>query len=74
MRTWILAWFFVAVVSTLMILTCLLGLARHILLVGRTARQARDEIQPIAEDLSREAQRASDRASSLKPPGRARRS
>lgn len=74
MRTWILAWFFVAVVSTSLILLCLLGLLRHILLVGRTARQARDEIQPIADDLNREAQRASERASSLKPPGRARRS
>lgn len=74
MRTWILAWFFVAVVSTLMIAACLVGLARHVVLTGRTARQARDEIQPITDELSREAQRASERASSLKPPGRARRS
>ena len=74
MRTWILAWFIVAVVSTTVIAICLIGLARHAILVGRTARQAQDEIQPIVADVSREAQRASERASSLQPPGRARRS
>ena len=69
MRTWILAWFFVAVVSTSLILLCVVGFARHVILIGRTARQARDEIQPIVDDITRESQRASERASALKPPG-----
>jgi hypothetical protein len=73
-RIWILAWFIVAVISTTLILLCLLGLVRHVILIGRTARQAQDEIQPIVQDVSREAQRASERASSLQPPGHARRS
>jgi len=71
--TWILAWFIVAVISTTLILLCLLGLGRHVILLGRTARQAKDEIQPIVDDISREGQRASTRASSLQAPGRARR-
>jgi len=72
--TWILAWFIVAVISTTLILLCLLGLGRHVILLGRTARQAKDEIQPIVDDISREGQRASIRASSLQAPGSARRS
>lgn len=71
--TWILVWFIVAVITTTLILLCLLGLGRHVILLGRTARQAKDEVQPIVEDISRGAQRASTRASSLQAPGRARR-
>lgn len=74
MSTWILVWFIVAVVTTSLVLLCLAGLARQIILLGRTARQMQDEIQPMVEALTREGQRAATRASSLQPPGRSHRS
>jgi hypothetical protein len=72
--TWILVWFIVAVVSTSLVLLCVAGLVRHVILLGRTAREMQDEVQPIVEVMSREGQRAATRASSLQPPGRTRRS
>lgn len=72
MSTWILVWFIAAVVSTSLVLLCVAGLVRHVILLGRTARQMQDELQPIMEAVSREGQRASTRASSLQPPGRPR--
>lgn len=74
MSTWILVWFIVALISTSLVLLCVGGLVRQIILLGRTARQMQDEVQPIMEAMSREGQRASTRASSLQPPGRTRRS
>lgn len=74
MSTWILVWFIVAVVSTSLVLLFLAGLVRQVILLVRTARQMQDEIQPLADELSREGQRASSRASSLQVPGRTRRS
>ena len=74
MSTWILAWFIVAVVSTSLVLLCLAGLARQVIMLGRTARRTQEELQPLVDELSREGQRAAERASSLQPPGRARRS
>jgi hypothetical protein len=72
--TWILIWFIVAVITTTLVLLCLLGLARHVVLLVRTARQMQDEIKPIVDGLSREGQRASQRAASLRAPGRTHRS
>jgi hypothetical protein len=72
--TWILVWFIVAVISTSLVLLCLAGLVRQVILLGRTARQIQDEVQPLMSEVSREGQRASGRASSLQVPGRTHRS
>lgn len=74
MSTWILVWFIVAVLSTFALLAFLIGLARQVLLVGRTARQAQDELQPMVSQISRDGQRASATAGNLKPPPRKNRS
>jgi hypothetical protein len=59
MGPWLVVWFVVGIVSTVAVLACLIGLLRHILVLGRTVRQLQEEVQPIADDLAKERQRAS---------------
>ena len=70
MNSWIAFWFVIAIVTTIALLACAVALVRHVILLGRTARQAQDELQPIADELAREGRRASTRASSFEVPGR----
>jgi len=72
--TWILVWFVVALVTTVALLACAIAMVRHIILVGRTARQMQEETQPIVDELSRQGRRASEHASALRPPSRTKRS
>ncbi len=58
-------WIIVGVVSTLAIAVVLVGLVRHVFLLGRTLRRFQDEVQPIAEDITAEGERASARAAHL---------
>jgi hypothetical protein len=58
-------WIIVGVVSTLAIAVVLVGLVRHVLLLGRTLRRFQDEVQPIAEEIAAEGERASSRAAGL---------
>ena len=59
MAPWLVVWFVVGIVSTVAILACLIGLIRHVLVLARTVKQLQDEVQPIADDLAKEGQRAS---------------
>jgi len=59
MGPWLVVWLVVGIVSTVAVLACLIGLLRHMLLLGRTVRQLQEEVQPIAEDVARGGQRAS---------------
>ncbi|MGZ8579703.1 MAG: hypothetical protein ACXWW9_00290 [Actinomycetota bacterium] len=67
MGTWLVVWFVIGIVSTLAVLAFLIALIRHLLVLGRTARRMQDEISPIAQEISAEGSRASDRASRLGP-------
>jgi hypothetical protein len=69
---WLLVWYLIAAVTTAAVVIFAIALVREALLVGRTARRFQEEAQPIVDDVSREAARASDRAGSLTPPGRTR--
>jgi hypothetical protein len=62
---WLIVWFVVGIVSTLAILACLLGLVRHVLILGRTVKQLQEELQPMADDLTREGQRASEHVAAI---------
>jgi uncharacterized protein HemY len=55
---WLVVWFVIAIVSTLAVLACLVALVRHVLILGRTVRQFQEEVQPIADDMAQEGQRA----------------
>ena len=59
MSPWLVVWFVVGIVSTVAVLACLIGLLRHMLILGRTVRQLQEEVRPIADDLAKERQRAS---------------
>lgn len=65
MAPWLVVWFVVGIVSTLAILACLIGLVRHVLILGRTVKQLQEEIRPIADDLMSERQRAGQHASAI---------
>jgi hypothetical protein len=65
MAPWLVVWFVVGIVSTVAILACLIGLVRHVLVLGRTVKQLQDELQPIADDLSKEGQRAGAHTSAI---------
>ena len=65
MAPWLVVWFVVGIVSTVAILACLIGLMRHLLILGRTVKQLQDEVRPIADELADERQRASTHASAI---------
>jgi hypothetical protein len=67
--TWIVAWFVVALLSTLAIGACLVALTRHVFLLGRTARAMQEELQPILDEVGAEGGRAAERAASIRAPG-----
>ena len=64
-------WIIVGLVSTLAVAVVLVGLVRHVFLLGRTLRRFQEEVQPIAEDIAVGRERASSRAAGL-PTGAAR--
>ena len=72
MSPWLLVWYLIAAVTTVAVLVFVIALVREVLLLGRTGRRFQEEAQPIVDDTSREAARASERAASLSPPGKAR--
>jgi hypothetical protein len=61
-------WFTVTIVTMLAVAAVLVGLVRHVLGLGRTLRRFRDEVTPIAEEISADGDRASARAARLSPP------
>ena len=70
MSTWLVVWFIVAIVSTAAVIACLVALVRHVLVVGRSAKELQEAVKPLADAITADGQRASDRASSLEVPGR----
>jgi len=64
--TWIGIWLLIALLSTMAIAIVLIGLGRHVQIVGRSAAEARDELAPLAEEISRGGTKVSERAQNLK--------
>jgi hypothetical protein len=65
MASWLVVWFVVGIVSTVAVMACLIGLMRHVLVLARTLKQLQDEVQPIADDVAKEGQRAGAHASAI---------
>ena len=72
--SWAFIWLFLGILTTAVFLVFAAALGRHAIIIGRTARRFRDEVGPIARDVSREGSETSDRAQALRVPRRARRS
>jgi len=73
-HTWLVVWFVIGIVSALALVVCLVGLGRHVLILGRTLKRFQEEAQPFAEEISRGGAEAGERASNLGPTRAARRS
>ena len=65
MGSWIVVWFVIGIVSTVAILACLMGLVRHLLILGRSVEQLQEELQPIADDVAREGRKAGEHTSAI---------
>jgi hypothetical protein len=63
--TWLIVWFVIGIVTTIAVLAFLIALIRHLLVLGRSARQMQDELTPVVQEISAQGTRASDRASRL---------
>jgi hypothetical protein len=63
--SWLVTWFVIGIVSTVAILACLVGLIRHMLILGRSVKLLQEEIQPIADDVAREGQKASEHSAAI---------
>ena len=61
-----IVWIVVGLVTFAALLAVLIGLVRHVMLLVRTLGRFRDEVQPLADDLSAESARASERAAGLR--------
>lgn len=69
MSTPAVVWLTVTLVTLVALAALLAGLARHVMLLGRTLKRFKDEVTPLAEEIVSEGDRASGRASEL--PGKA---
>ncbi len=67
-------WIAIGLATTVAILALLIALIRHVLVLGRSLQRFQQEVQPVAEEISAEGERASSRTSNLKVPGRSGRS
>jgi len=56
-------WIAIGLTTTVAIIAVLIALVRHALLLGRTLRRFQEEVQPIADEIAAEGERASSRAS-----------
>jgi hypothetical protein len=75
MATWIVVWLVVSLVTVVALAAVSVALVRHAIVIGRTAREAAEEVGPIAREVAAERARASERAARLqapRPTGRAR--
>ncbi len=66
MSTWLLVWFVVGIVTTVAMVGFLVALARHALLLGRTARRMQEEVAPLTQQITADVDRAGRRTSTLR--------
>jgi len=68
-----IVWIVIGLVTTLAVFAMLIALIRHFMLLGRTLSRFREEVTPIAEEVTAGGDRASTRMSNLQvPPGGSR--
>jgi hypothetical protein len=59
--TVVIVWLIIALVTTAMVIAVLVGLVRHLFVLGRAVGRFSDEVAPLAQSISTEAARASGR-------------
>jgi hypothetical protein len=58
-------WLTITLVSFVVIGALLAGLARHVMLLGRTLKRFQEEVTPLAEEIVSEGDRASGRSAKM---------
>lgn len=66
MSTWLIAWFVIGLVTTVGLIAFFIALTRHVIVLGRTARQMQETVQPLADDISRLSSRQQARIEELR--------
>ena len=69
MATPFVVWILVGIVSIVALLAVLIGLIRHVMVLARALGRFQRDVAPIAEEISAESARGSDRAA-RRPGGR----
>jgi len=72
MSTWLLVWILASGFAIALVCVCLAFLVSHMLQLIRDARRFQEEVTPLANDISRGSNRASQRVSNLPTPGKGR--
>jgi hypothetical protein len=70
MSTWLVVWLVLTALSILALIAVLVGLVRQALVVSRSLSRFSEEVGPLAAEIGREGDRATDRGSHLEVPGR----
>ena len=70
MSTWLVVWLVLTSLSILALIAVLVGLVRQALVLGRSLSRFTEEVGPLAAEIGREGDRASERGSHLEAPGR----
>ncbi len=66
---WVKVWLILGLVLGALMVGALTQLGRHALVLSRTLKRFQEEVQPLAEDISRESDKAADASSRLRRPG-----
>lgn len=69
-----IVWLVVGLTSSLAMLAVLIALVRHLMVLTRALGRFQDEVQPVAEEIATESQRAGERTSQLSHPAQLGRS
>jgi hypothetical protein len=64
-NVWLVTWFLVSIVVGGALLAIAAGLVRRTIALGRTLKRFQDEVQPMAEQIAREGDRAAGRAGAM---------
>jgi hypothetical protein len=70
MSTWLLVWLVLTGLSILALGAVIVGLVRQALVLMRSIGRFNDEVGPLASEIGREGDRASQRGASLQHQGR----
>lgn len=70
MSTWLVVWLVLTSLSILALAAVLVGLVRQALVLSRSLSRFTEEVGPLAAEIGREGDHASQRASRIEPPGR----
>ena len=65
MRPWLVVWLLVTLITTIAVAVVVASLVRHVVLLFRTASRLREELGPIADEVTAASARAADAAASL---------